>query len=515
MIKRVLVLGGGSAGFLAAITLKAKIPRLVVSVLRSRDIGIIGVGEGTTAVVPSHLHNFLGIPLADFYRLADPQWKLGIRFRWGPREFFDYPFGPQYNTQHPGLSRWTGYYLRDDEPFDSLGVYSALMSAGKVFRKAPDGGMLYDRAVAYHLENEKFVAALEGIARQVGVQVDDDTVTEVQRSDAGGGDGDGAGPRVTGLRLASGRAAAADLFVDCSGFYSLLLGKTLGEPFVSFKDTLFCDRAVVGGWDRAAEPILPYTTADTMDAGWCWQIEHEHRINRGYVYSSAFVGDEEAEREFRARNPKVGPTRVVKFVAGRYERSWVGNVVGIGNAAGFVEPLEATSLSTICNAAKWLTLTLAECDLEPRPIDRSLFNRAMTGTWETIRSFLGIHYRFNTRLDTPFWRECREKTDLAGATEVVEYYRERGPSPLWHKLLLGRVDTFGMEGYLSILLGQAVPYRTRHTPTQPEEARLAQLRQGIRDTVRQAFSVRDALTGIRSPGFQWPKPAGAGERGSI
>lgn len=502
MVKQVLVLGGGSAGFLAAITLKAKIPQLSVTVLRSKDIGIIGVGEGTTALVPGHLHGFLGIPLADFYRLADPQWKLGIRFRWGPRESFDYPFGPQYNTQHPGLSRWTGYYLRDDERFDSLGIYSSLMSAGKVFRKAPDGNMLYDKAIAYHLENEKFVAALESVARQVGVQIDDDTVTEVQMSDANGDDGD---PRVTGLRLASGRVATADLFIDCSGFYSLLIGKTLGERFVSFKDTLFCDRAVVGGWQRGDEPILPYTTADTMDAGWCWQIEHEHRINRGYVYSSAFISDEDAEREFRARNPKVGPTRIVKFVAGRYERSWVGNVIGIGNAAGFVEPLEATSLSTICNAAKWLTLTLTECDLQARPIDRTLFNRAMTGTWEVIRGFLGIHYKFNTRLSTPFWRECQEKTHLAEATEVVEYYQERGPSPLWQKLLLGRVDTFGMEGYLSILLGQAVPYRTRYKATAAEQARLAQLRQGIRDATGTAFSVREALTRIRSPAFKWPK----------
>ena len=118
-----------------------------------------------------------------------------------------------------------------------------------------------------------------------------------------------------------------------------------------------------------------------------------------------------------------------------------------------------------------------------------------------------MHYRFNTRLDTPFWRECREKTDLAEATEVVEYYQEHGPSPLWNKLLLGRVDTFGMEGYLSILLGQAVPYPTRYAPTPPEAARLAQLRKGIRDTAQAAFSVRNALTRIRSPAFQWPKSA--------
>jgi tryptophan halogenase len=438
------------------------------------------------------------VPLADFYRIAEPQWKLGIRFRWGPRESFDYPFGPQYSTQHPGLSRGTGYYLRDDEPFDSLGVYSSLMSARKVFRRDQRGGMVYDPALAYHLENEKFVAFLESFARTLGVQIEDDTITEVRPGEMG----------VAALRCASGREFTSELFIDSSGFYSLLIGKTLGEKFTSFKDTLFCDRAVVGGWQRGGdEPILPYTAADTMNAGWCWQIEHEHRINRGYVYSSAFITDEDAEREFRARNPKVGPTRVVKFTAGRYERSWVGNVVGVGNAAGFVEPLEATSLSTICNSVKWLTLTLLEADLRPQPIDRTLFNRAVTGTWETIRSFLGLHYRFNTRLDTPFWRECREKTNLAAATEIAEYYQERGPSALWHRLLLDKVDSFGMEGYLSILLGQAVPYRCHHQPTPAEEKALAHLRNNIRESVRTAFSVDEALASIRSPNFVWRKPA--------
>src|SRR3954465_5907422 len=109
MIKNVLVVGGGSAGFIAAITLKAKLPQLAITVLRSKEIGIIGVGEGTTAIVPEHLHQYAGIPLDEFYRGAQPQWKLGTRFRWGPREFFDYPFASQYCTQHPGLTRWTGY----------------------------------------------------------------------------------------------------------------------------------------------------------------------------------------------------------------------------------------------------------------------------------------------------------------------------------------------------------------------------------------------------------------------
>src|SRR6185436_16833377 len=134
--------------------------------------------------------------------------------------------------------------------------------------------------------------------------------------------------------------------------------------------TLFCDRAVVGGWNRSesVDPIIkPYTTCETMDSGWCWQIEHVNRINRGYVYASSFISDEEAEREFRARNPKVGPTRLVKFVSGRRERGWVKNVVGIANSYGFVEPLESTSLGVICDQCQNLAGSLMDSDRQPGP----------------------------------------------------------------------------------------------------------------------------------------------------
>src|SRR5262249_35835047 len=152
---------------------------------------------------------------------------------------------------------------------------------------------------------------------------------------------------ITGLKLASGRSRDADLYVDCSGFRSVLLSEALGEPFVNFSSTLYCDRALAGGWDRTTERIKPYTTAETLDAGWCWQTEHPNRIIRGYVYSSAFISDEDAEREFRSKNPKIEKARLLKFPSGRYRNSWVKNVVAIGNASGFVEPLEATSLHVI------------------------------------------------------------------------------------------------------------------------------------------------------------------------
>jgi tryptophan halogenase len=195
---------------------------------------------------------------------------------------------------------------------------------------------------------------------------------------------------------------------------------------------------------------------------------------------------------------------VVKFVTGHYERTWVDNVVAVGNASGFVEPLESTSLGFICAESVWLAEALADADMEIRPTVRHLFNRRVGDGWRTIRRFLAVHYKFNDRLDTSFWRECREKTDLAGAEEVVDHFRDNGPSPQWQKVLLDADDQFTMDGYLSLLVGQQVPHRP-YDPTPQERQAWQMLLQSNRALARQAFSVREALDLIRSR--QWHLPA--------
>jgi tryptophan halogenase len=495
VVKRVVVVGGGSAGFLAAITLKARLPQLDVVVVRSKEIGIIGVGEGSTGILPAHLHGYLGIDQREFYAKADPIWKLGIRFLWGPRPAFDYSFARQFNVHFPQLPRPSGYFCDAPGSIEYAGIGSALMSHNMAFARQATGQPLMTAQIAYHLENKTFVGFLEEYALRVGVRIIEDTIVDVSQDDHG----------ITGLRLANSGQLAADLYIDSSGFGSLLLGKTLKEPFIPFKSSLFNDRAVVGGWERQHEPIQPYTTAETMDAGWCWQIDHEFRINRGYVYSSAFISDEAAEAEFRRKNPKVGPTRIVKFVTGRYERAWVKNVVGIGNAAGFVEPLESTSLGAICSESVQLASGLADTDLEIRDSVRQLFNRRFARNWDSIRSFLAIHFKFNTRLDTPYWRECREKADLAGAADIVNYYRENGPSLVWWITLLDQEDQFTAEGYLAMLVGQRVPYRVAVPPDESHRATWERIRNSFRGAALQGFSVPDALRMVRSPDFQWPE----------
>ena len=348
--------------------------------------------------------------------------------------------------------------------------------------------------VAYHMENADFVAFLEAHAQKLSVEVADDTIADVDQDDRG----------ITALVGRSGQRHAADLYVDSSGFVSALLGKALNEPFITFKTSLFCDRAVVGGWDRGEEAIKPYTTCETMDAGWCWQIEHEHRINRGYVYCSAFLSDDDAEREFHQKNPKVGPTRVVRFISGRYERAWVQNVVAIGNAAGFVEPLESTSLGVICDQSDSLVNSLIECDRRPTPTIVGQYNKRFRLKWDNIRDFLGIHYKFNTGMDTPYWRECREKCDIAGAAELVEYYRENGPGTYHHHTLLNRLSQFGLEGYWALLIGQKVPYERPYVPSERERQTWRQIQEAFKAKALTAVGVKEALTLVRSQDFHWP-----------
>jgi tryptophan halogenase len=499
VVRSVAVLGGGSAGFLAAITLKTRLADGVsITVIRSKELGIIGVGEGTTVDFPRHLHGYLRLDPRDFHRAACPIRKLGIRFLWGPRPWFDYTFACQLDTRYLKLPRSAGFYIGPgDEDFADIGLATALMTRNAAFALDDRGVPVVGDDLAYHLENETFVAWLESHARRLGVAILDATVAEVRQGDHG----------VRELILADGALPiTADLFIDCSGFRSVLLGQALNEPFVSFRSTLFCDRAVVGGWPRGEdEPIQPYTVAETMDAGWNWRIDHDHRINRGYVYSSDFLSDAQADEEFRRKNPRVQKTRIVKFPSGRYERSWVKNVVAIGNASGFVEPLEATSLGAICVLAQNLAELLAESFQQPTDSIRDLFNLRAAKKWSAIRQFLAIHYKFNTRLNTPFWQACRADVDLAGTQPLVDFYRDNGPTTVFRNDLLDPKDQFGAEGYLALLIGQNAPCRRAYQPTDAERTLWHQIRTAWARKATRAVPAGQALAIVSDDRFQWPQ----------
>jgi tryptophan halogenase len=459
-INDVLVVGGGTAGFMAAMALKAKLPRLKVTVVRSPEIGIIGVGEGSTPPFARFIHDFLGVHVTDFVRATRPGIKTGTRFHWGPREKFFFPFGLHMSLKVHALPRPIGYYYSHGNP-DFSSPNSARMAANRPFDFNEKRSLVIHGDFAYHIENDRLATFLESANRALGVEIIDATIETASQDQHG----------ITAVHLADGRSLSAGLYVDCSGFRTLLLGRTFNERRIEFNKTLFNDRAVVGGWERpASQPMLSYTVSETMNCGWSWRIDHPDRINRGYVYSSAFISDDAAEQEFRTKNPQIGPTRIVKFTSGRFENSWVKNVVAMGNASGFVEPLEATSLAVMGSRCQLLVELLTDSEGVISDPLRLIFNSSSSRNWDLVRDFLSLHYRFNTRLDTPYWQHCRNEIDMGNAQAVVDYYRNVGPSPSLASFLVDPNAPFGVQSYLAILVGQKAPTCHRY---QPDAAELA------------------------------------------
>ena len=239
MIKNILVLGAGSAGLIAAISLARKIPQVTVRVVRSPELGVIGVGEGTTPNFPRHLFEYLGISRKRFYALAEPTWKLGIRFLWGPRGRFDYTFDQQLDSHWSDLPMPNGYYC--DEEFRCASVPSALMWHGKAFPRQATAARTSRAGTPFTSRTRSSSRSSSSWRASMAWR------SSMAKSPAAIGCPRAESPRCI---LEDGRRLEADFFIDCSGFRSELLGKALAEPFVSFDRSLFCDRAVVGGWER-------------------------------------------------------------------------------------------------------------------------------------------------------------------------------------------------------------------------------------------------------------------------
>jgi tryptophan 7-halogenase len=439
----VIVVGGGTAGYFAALALKRQLPNLDVTLIESSKIPIVGVGEATTTLMPPFLHRQLGIDIVELYRDVRPTWKLGIRFDWGlPGDYcFTYPFG---------VTNPIEAYAHDGT-IANQSVASLMMAADRAPIVSGDNGapvsLLPQMKFAYHLDNHTFVAYLTKLARRAGIHYIDveikDVATSADRNS------------VERLILDDGRELRADLYVDASGFRALLIEKTLGSPFISFASSLFCDSAVVGAVPQEGA-IQPYTTAETMDAGWCWRIPVQGEDHRGYVYSSAHLTLDQACAEMRAKNARLGDTWTVRFRSGRHREFWKGNTVAVGNAYGFVEPLQSTALHMVIIEIAYLIGGLqAAGNGQP---DRAFANKSIGAHWDYLRWFLAIHYKYNRKKSTEFWRACREGVEVGEMQPLLDRFRTIGPWDEEGNLRYTTGDpAFSFEGLMIMLLGQQVP----------------------------------------------------------
>lgn len=447
-VQKVVILGGGTAGWMVAAALAKQLPRAcTVELVESEEIGIVGVGEATLP----HLRFFvesLGIDEADFMKTTHATFKLGIAFRDFGRIGTSYlhPFGDFARPVNgvPFHHLWLRMHAagRREELFD-YSPANVMAAANRFVPPSTDPASLLSRInYAYQFDSTLFGPYLRTYAAAGGVRRTEGRVVSVERH---GESGD-----VAALTLTDGRGIEGDLFVDCSGFRSLLLGDTLGEAWEDWSQWLPCDRAVALPCAAPPGPIEPLTRAIAMKAGWRWRIPLQHRVGNGYVYSSAHIGDDEAAEAIVAavEAEPLADARVLRFRAGRRRRSWVRNVVGIGLASGFLEPLESTSIYLVQAAIQQLIGLFPIGAIEDR--DRVEFNRLVDVEYDRIRDFLILHYHATERDDSSFWNHVRTMRVPDSLLEKIELFRRAGRVAKYSEGL------FFEPSWIAVYIGQGI-----------------------------------------------------------
>ena len=478
---RVVVLGGGTAGWMSAAALARLLgPKVRVELVESEDIGIVGVGEATLP----HIRGFverLGIDEARFMAATHATYKLGIDFRDFGRlgESYIHPFG-SFGEELAGVP-FHHYWLEMQRQglADDIGTYSLGVMAAKANRFQPpamDQSLAGTYGYAYQFDATLFGPFMRAFGIANGVTRHEGLVTSVER--------DGDSGDVRALVLEDGRRIEGDLFVDCSGFRSLLLGQECGEEWEDWTHWLPCDRAAAMPCGHVpGTPLRPYTTATAMPAGWRWQIPLQHRMGNGYVFSSAHLSEDEACEAIRsaAEGAPLQEPRVLRFRPGRRKRSWSRNVVGVGLASGFLEPLESTSIYLAQMAITYLIELFPDGPaIDPR--DRDEFNRLVDMEYDRVRDFLILHYHATRRDDSDFWNHVRTMEVPASLADKME---------LW--LRAGRIENYsdGLfydASWIAVYLGQGMlpekhEARTRLVDPARIAGALERLKQGIASEV--------------------------------
>lgn len=444
-IRRVAIVGGGSAGWMAAAALaNALRGGCRVELVESEEIGIVGVGEATIPPI-KFFNQSLGLAENDFVAQTQGSFKLGIRFvDWARRgHTYFHPFGT-FGAEFDSVPLHQ-YWLReralgDATPLDDHSMAWGAASRGRFERPVPDRRRIqstYD--YAYHFDAGLYGRYLRTYAEARGVVRSEGKVVDVRLRAADG--------HVEALRLADGREVAADLFVDCSGFRGLLIEQALATGYEDWTRWLPCDRAVAVPCAQGGD-FAPCTRSTAREAGWQWRIPLQHRIGNGYVYSRACLSDDEAAETLVANldGAALAEPRLLRFTTGRRRSFWNRNVVALGLAAGFMEPLESTSLHLVQTGITRLLALWPDLDFDPLAIAE--YNRITVEEYERIRDFLILHYKLTERTDSELWRACAGMEVPESLQYKIDHFRSRG------RLVAEGLELFQNASWLAVHVGQ-------------------------------------------------------------
>jgi tryptophan halogenase len=417
----IVIAGGGTAGWVAAATFARFLGnRASIILVESDEIGTVGVGEATIPQI-HNLINGLGLDQAEFLRATNGTFKLGIEFDGWNGEGSNYIHSFGYTGRGVGLIPFRQLWLRGRglEVAGDFGDYSFNIAAARRGKMATNAGSgtVPDLAYAYHFDASLFAKMLRGYAEERGVQRVEGMILDVERN-ATSGD-------VEALLLNGERRVPGNLFIDCTGFRSILLGKALGVGYLDWSQWLPCNSALAVPC-QSSEAFRPYTQAMSRKAGWQWRIPLQHRTGNGHVYSNNFISDDEAAATLLANldgEPLADP-RPIRFTSGRRETFWSHNVVALGLSAGFMEPLESTSIHLVQSAVARL-LNLLPGDLADSDQARDNFNRLSAIEWARVRDFIVLHYFANSK-DGEFWEMCRNMAAPDTLLGKIELFREAG-----------------------------------------------------------------------------------------
>jgi len=450
---RVVIVGGGTAGWIAAAALARYLSaqHYAVTLIESDEIGIVGVGEATIPQIRL-MNAALGIDEYAFMRATRATYKLGIEFRgWGHKDSA-YMHGFGTIGRPTGQVPFHHFWLRaramgDTAPLDAFGLNAQASWANRFDKPQGNASELAPNlAYAFHFDASRYAGFLRSLTEPRGVRRIEGRITHVER--------DGETGDVRHVVLADGQAIAGDLFIDCSGFAGLLIEGALHTGYEDWSHWLPCDRALAVPC-ASASVLTPYTRSTAHGAGWQWRIPLQHRIGNGLVYSSAHSTDDQAADTLLANldGAPLADPRPLRFTTGRRRKFWNHNVVAIGLAAGFLEPLESTSIHLVQSAIERVIKYLPKGAIDPA--DRDAYNAETTFEWERVRDFIILHYHAQTRPE-PFWRDCAAMTVPPALAEKLALFRANG------RIVRFNEELFTEPGWLQVMIGQGVMPRGYH-----------------------------------------------------